>query len=152
MKAFVILGWLLLCSLFPADGQSILASTGSTNTRVRATTEKTADAILGEWLDDKQTVRIQVYKQSERYHARIVWLKDGSIAKNGTRVLENLQYTNKNSWQKGRLFYPRTDSWYDCRCTLACHNMMKIRVYLGTPILGKTIDFTRVSTAEGVSK
>jgi uncharacterized protein (DUF2147 family) len=152
MKAF-ILGWLLLCPIFSTQAQPTLAlASSATNATLTPKHIRSADAILGEWLDDQQTVRIQVYKTCDRYHARIVWLKDGSIAKTGTKVLEDLQYTQKDSWQKGRLFYPRTDSWYDCRCTLHDPMVMKVRVYIGTPLFGKTIDFKRVTTPEVAAK
>ncbi len=146
MKNVCLVAWLWLCPVLLTQAQPVLAWNGSgTNKTIPKANAKIADAILGEWLDDQQTVRILVYKKYNRYHARIVWLKDGTIARPGTPVLENLQYTSRNSWQKGRLFYPRTDSWYDCRCTLHGLAVMKVRIYIGTPLFGKTINFTRVN-------
>ncbi|MDJ1469919.1 DUF2147 domain-containing protein [Xanthocytophaga flava] len=147
MKALIILGWLLLCPIFSAGAQNTHLK-GQPVTRVANTSysEKNADAILGEWLDEKKTVRIQVYKKCNTYNARIVWLKDESIARLGSHVLEGLLYTQKNSWEEGRIFYPRTNSWYDCRCTLHNPSIMKVRVYIGTPLLGKTIEFNRIES------
>ncbi|MCU0352902.1 MAG: DUF2147 domain-containing protein [Cytophagales bacterium] len=60
---------------------------------------ETADAILGDWLDDKQTVRIRVYREHGQYHAKIVWLKDASIAPAGTQVLRNLRHDPAGKWK-----------------------------------------------------
>jgi uncharacterized protein (DUF2147 family) len=105
---------------------------------------ETADAILGDWLDDKQTVRIRVYREHGQYHAKIVWLKDASIAPAGTQVLRNLRHDPAGKWRDGRICHPRTDAWYDCRCTLQSPSVMQVRAYIGTPVFGKTVSFTRV--------
>ncbi len=149
MKALIILGWLWLCPFFSNTTQE---SNANISVSTLCSDKQKADAILGEWLDEDKTVRIQVVKKENRYQAHIVWLKDGRIAKPGTQVLQGLQYTQANTWQEGRLFYPRTDSWYNCRCTLSNPSIMKIRVYIGTPLLGKTIAFTRVDSAEMAAK
>jgi len=143
MKTLLMVGTLLLYPDLSVIAQRSIAVAGMVNYAC-AITEKPADAILGEWLDDKGTVQIQVYKADNKYHARIVWLKDATIASNGTKVLEGLQYKQNNTWQQGRIFYPRTNSWYDCRCTLHDSSLMKVRAYLGTPFLGKTLNFIRV--------
>jgi len=147
MQVFLILSWLCLCPYVSAN----VHPDSEKNAAIRSN-EKLADAILGEWLDEKQTVRIRVYREHEQYHARIVWLKDPSIARPGTPVLAGLRYSQRNSWQQGRIYYPRTGAWYDCRCTLHNTSMMKVRVYIGTPLFGKTLDFRRVDTVPGSAR
>jgi uncharacterized protein (DUF2147 family) len=101
------------------------------------------DAILGEWMDDAQTVKIAIYKQQTLYHAKIVWLRERQIAAIGTAIVKNLSYTGYNNWEGGRLFYPRTQKWYQCNCSLVSSNLLKLRVFSGIPVFGKTIYFKK---------
>jgi uncharacterized protein (DUF2147 family) len=101
------------------------------------------DAILGEWIDDLKTVKISIYKENALYHAKVIWLKEPGLVSVGTSLMRNLSYAGNNSWGKGVLYYPRTKSWYQCNCTLATKSLLKLRVFSGIPIFGKTIYFNK---------
>ena len=51
--------------------------------------QNTPDAILGTWITKAGNCKIEVYKQSEEFKAKIVWLKED---KNGMN-----DYTDKKS-------------------------------------------------------
>ncbi len=105
------------------------------------------DAILGEWIDDLKTVRISIYKENSRYHAKVLWLKEPALAATGSSLMRNLTYAaGSNSWKNGILFYPRTKSWYQCSCSLATKTLLKLRVFSGIPLLGKTIYFMKTGS------
>lgn len=101
------------------------------------------DAILGEWIDDLKTVKISIYKENTLYHAKVLWLKEPDLAGTGSSLMRNLAYAGNNSWENGILFYPRTKTWYQCNCSLATKSLLKLRVFSGIPLLGKTIYFIK---------
>jgi uncharacterized protein (DUF2147 family) len=106
-------------------------------------TNTPGDAILGEWIDDLKTVRISIYKENTCYHAKVLWLKESALAATGSSLMKNLTYAGSNNWKNGMLFYPRTKSWYQCNCSLATKSLLKLRVFSGIPLLGKTIYFMK---------
>jgi uncharacterized protein (DUF2147 family) len=103
--------------------------------------ELSPDAIVGEWMDDKSTVKMAIYKENGLFHARIVWLRDKPIAAIGSSLVRNLNYAGNNFWNKGKLFYPKTKTWYQCHCFLIEKSLLRLRVFSGTPFFGKTLYF-----------
>jgi uncharacterized protein (DUF2147 family) len=129
--------------LFPSIDVYFSKHVAGNNIEYSNYTTVSADAILGEWIDDLKTVKIAIYKENALYHAKVVWLKEPGLASIGSSLMRNLTYAGNNSWEKGMLFYPRTKTWYKCNCFLATKSLLKLRVFSGIPLLGKTIYFKK---------
>jgi uncharacterized protein (DUF2147 family) len=60
----------------------------------------------------------------------------------GLQILHTLRPSGRNIW-KGRIYDPTSGKTYKCKLTLVDANTLKIRGYLGIPLLGKTQVWTR---------
>jgi len=61
----------------------------------------------------------------------------------GLAVFTNLRASRGNKW-KGRVYDPNTGKTYKCTITLVDASTLKVRGYLGIPILGRTQVWTRL--------
>lgn len=134
---------IIFFSLLAVYGYPDSHTAGNTTVEYARYTTSSGDAILGEWIDDLRTVKISIYKENALYHAKVLWLKESALARIGSSLMRNLAYVGDNSWEKGMLFYPRTKTWYQCNCTLANKSLLKLRVFSGLPLFGKTIYFRK---------
>ena len=60
----------------------------------------------------------------------------------GLEILHTFRPSGRNSW-KGKVYDPTSGKTYKCRLTLVDANTLKIRGYIGIPLLGKTQIWTR---------
>lgn len=122
-----------------------------------------SNGILGTWFNQEKDSKIQIYKSGESYFGKIVWIKnhpaDGNPAldsKNpdeedrkkpvmGLNILKNFRFSGKNSWIEGQIYNPRDGNSYAGKMTLKNKNTLDLRGYIGSPIFGKTVTFTRVT-------
>ncbi|MFY7830124.1 MAG: DUF2147 domain-containing protein [Flectobacillus sp.] len=122
-------------------------------------TESTS--VEGMWLTADKLSKIQIYEENGKYHGKIAWLKQPTI--NGKPVLDtqnqdeslrnkpmlglvllkNFKEESKNTWRNGTIYDPRSGKTYDCVLTLKNANTLDVRGYIGKPIFGKSVTFTR---------
>ena len=113
------------------------------------------DDIVGTWLVGESKARIQVYRVGNKYHGKIIWLKeplkDGKPkvdSKNpdprlrttpvvGLVVLRDFVYDD-GEWISGEIYDPSSGKEYSCKITLPNKNTMKVRGYIGISLLGRT--------------
>ena len=143
-----------------------------------ATTPATAngDEILGLWNTQPEEygyARVEVTKQNDRYHGKIVWLsepdfpsdddggmgglpkvdrenpepglRDRSIV--GLRLLEDFGYAGKSQWKGGTIYDPANGKTYKCNIKLQPDGTLKVRGYIGVPLLGRTAIWSRPEDA-----
>jgi uncharacterized protein (DUF2147 family) len=60
----------------------------------------------------------------------------------GLAIVTNLVSSGSNEW-KGQIYDPNTGKTYKCTITLVDANTLKLRGYIGLPLLGKTRMWTR---------
>jgi len=115
-----------------------------------------SDAILGEWISELKDARINIYKQGDAYHGKIVWNKtpgrkdeknpDSSLRNRdilGTVILKNFKYKD-GSWEDGTIYDPHSGKTYSCILkTRDQHKVLDIRGYVGITLLGRTSLWTR---------
>lgn len=122
------------------------------------------DAILGTWKANEKVLTIEVYKQGQEYHARIVSFTDhhnGLPAaqrtddKNpdpalrsrkliGTDVLSGLKYSSgSKSWTGGKIYNAGSGSTYSANVELVNPGKLSVRAYKGVSLIGKTLTFHR---------
>lgn len=124
----------------------------------KAQTSNKADAILGEWLNEKQDARFLIYKSNNKYFGKIVW-GTGSETKDvknpdtklrsrelvGLTILNNFVFDGKKTWEDGSIYDPKNGKTYDCKLTLTDKNKLDVRGYVGVSLFGRTETWTRVN-------
>lgn len=123
---------------------------------------QTADAILGNWLNEEKDAKIQIYKNGSAYFGKIVWLKtpnetDGTPKldkKNGSaslrsRPIQNLVILTKftyddGEWEDGEIYDPKSGKTYSSNMKLK-GDKLEIRGYVGISLLGRTTVWTRAN-------
>lgn len=126
-----------------------------------------ADAIVGTWLANDGTAKVQIVDNQGIYSGRVVWLKDPRFPANdpggmagkpkvdrknpdpslqsrpvmGLSMLSGFHYAGNGSWDGGTLYVPSSGKSYPCKLALAADGSLKVSV--GGGIFGKTVTWTR---------
>jgi uncharacterized protein (DUF2147 family) len=128
------------------------------------------DAIIGKWRNLVGTVEIEVYKNNDKYHGKILWLKDRNYRGNDPKgiagkprmnhenpdpALKNkllinsdlfgdCVFTENQHWEKGFLYDHLNGKKYECSISMYAPDRLKVRGYIGPEILGTTMFFKRI--------
>ena len=124
--------------------------------------QNTPDAILGTWITAAGNCKIEVYKQSEEFKAKIVWLKEDKNGMNdyrdeknpdpalrsrkllGTDVVDGLHYdSSENEYTDGIIYDARNGKKWDSVVWLTDDNLLKIKGYWMFKFLSQTSTFRR---------
>lgn len=74
--------------------------------------QQAADKILGRYVNEENTRKIEVYKEGECYWGKIVWINEANAkVKTGTVVLKKIKYTGTD-WV-GYIFLPARNKTLD---------------------------------------
>lgn len=119
-----------------------------------------ADDVLGYWLTDEETAKIEIYKEGNLYNGKIVWLEepngdDGKPKLDVENPEESLQSRplmglnlvsgfvfDDDQWEDGQIYDPKEGKTYKCRMRLK-KGKLEVRGYIGAPMFGKTVVWTR---------
>jgi uncharacterized protein (DUF2147 family) len=127
------------------------------------------DDILGVWFNQEKDATIEIFKCSERYCGKIVWLKEPNYpvgSKDGVPGTPKLDHNNpkpgmKNApilgleimhdflfagdaeWKDGRVYDPKNGKTYSGKITLVSPHELNLRGYIGIPLIGRTAVWTR---------
>ncbi len=125
-----------------------------------------ADAILGKWMTVEHNLEVEVYKQENKFHAKIIWFKieDTSRPMNtrmdkknpnpslqtrkwlGMEVLRNLEYNAKdNEWQDGIIYDAKHGREWDSVAWINSEGFLKVKGYWVFRWISETLTFKRVS-------
>ena len=120
----------------------------------RAATAQEADAILGTYLNEKQTAHIEIFKDGAAYSGRIVWHKENrKDYKNpdpalqdrplvGLVFLKGFVYDpEEKEWDDGEVYAPDDGKTYSGYLWLG-DGVLKMRGYVGIPLFGRTAVLT----------
>lgn len=101
------------------------------------------DVILGRWVMKESGNIAEIYKDNEKYFARIVEIKSENKAiKTGVIVLKNFSYdAKKKTWTGGKVFAPKRNREADAELFLKNNNTLEINVSAG--MFSKTGIWTR---------
>jgi len=128
------------------------------------------DAILGKWLNGKQTANVEIYKAEGKYYGKIVWLKEpvypaddkkgmagqpkvdrensDASKRNqpimGLVILRNFVFVKDGLWEDGMIYDPENGKDYKCKMTLESPDILNVRGFIGISLLGRTDTWTRV--------
>lgn len=127
------------------------------------------DAIVGTWLTNDGTAKVQITNEQGVYNGRVVWLQapvfpagapDGLAGKPktdrnnpdaslrsrpvmGMTMLSGLHYGGGGVWEGGTLYAPASGKSYPCKVSLGADGALEVAV--GGGIFGKTVAWTRAS-------
>ena len=128
-----------------------------------ATAKTGPDDIVGTWVDANGQAHLQIYKEGNKYHGKLIWLKVPNWPKTGTpkldinnpdksqhtkpllglQILRNFVYDD-GEWNGGRIYDPQNGKDYKCYLKLKDANTLSMRGYIGISLLGRTEIWTRV--------
>jgi uncharacterized protein (DUF2147 family) len=129
-----------------------------------------ADAIVGKWLNGKQTAHVEIVKADGKYSGKIVWLKEPVYPANdkkgmagkekvdrenpdparrnrptlGLLVLRGFVFASEGHWDSGLIYDPENGKDYKCKMTLKSADVLDVRGYIGISLIGRTETWTRV--------
>ncbi|MGF1636407.1 MAG: DUF2147 domain-containing protein [Cyclobacteriaceae bacterium] len=116
------------------------------------------DAIIGTWLTDEKNAKIEIYKEGNKYHGKIVWLEDSPEElldtenpdpklRNrplfGLKLLEGFEYEG-GEWKNGEIYDPQSGKTYACYIKLNKPDQLYVRGYIGVSLLGRTSYWDKV--------
>ncbi len=123
------------------------------------------DAILGKWITVEKSLEVEVYKQDNRFKAKIIWFKiqDTTRPLNtrtdeqnpnpalrsrkwlGMDVLRKLKYNaDDNQWQDGIIYDPKHGREWDSVAWISDAGLLKVKGYWVFKWLSETLTFKRV--------
>lgn len=104
-----------------------------------------ADQLNGIWTNEQKTIRIEFFKSSTDYAAKIVWLAEPNdengkpkldvenpntaLRKNtlvGTVIIYNLKFDGKRTYNSGKIYAPRRGMTADCSIKLISPDKIEI--------------------------
>lgn len=129
-----------------------------------------SESLLGKWWSEKKDAHIDIYKCSDTYSGKIVYLTEPNFSQKdvpamagkpkvdllnpdpakqnipiiGLNILSGFQYVGNSEWEGGIIYNPNDGKTYKCDLKLENTDRLKLRVYVGVAALGKTLYWTRV--------
>lgn len=122
-----------------------------------------ADAALGNWLNDTKDVKTLFFKCGDKVCGKIVWMKEPNHPNGQPKLdvnnpdpkrrnqpilnlvpLRDFAFNGTNAWEDGKIYNGENGREYDCKLTLVGKNELEVRGYVGVPMLGKSMTWTRV--------
>lgn len=114
-----------------------------------------ADRILGTYLTENKTGKVEVTKQNGKYIGTLVWTvvegakdeknPDASLRKRtlkGVVILKDMTYDN-GIWKNGTIYDPESGNTYKATIKLKSDGNLTLRGYIGVPALGRNSVWTR---------
>ena len=128
-----------------------------------------ADSIIGIWNESNNDAQFEIYKCASLYCGKIHSLREPNEpppdrstpghpktdSKNpdpglrnrplvGMPFMSGFEYQGQNTW-KGKIYNLEDGKTYNCRLSLAGANLLQVRGYVGIPLLGETVTWTRAN-------
>lgn len=114
-----------------------------------------ADRILGTYLSENKTGKVEVTKLNGKYIGTLVWTSiegakdeknpDASLKKRtlkGVVILKDMTYDN-GIWKNGTIYDPESGNTYKATIKLKSDGNLTLRGYIGVPALGRNSVWTR---------
>jgi uncharacterized protein (DUF2147 family) len=118
---------------------------------------------LGTWYAEGGAARVAIESCGNELCGRVVWLRspideDGCELRDqrnpdpalrgrrveGMQILRGLRRRADGSWGNGRIYDPASGNTYTCQLALEGDDRLRLRGYVGIPLIGRTTTWTRV--------
>ncbi|HEY9006061.1 DUF2147 domain-containing protein [Ohtaekwangia sp.] len=130
-------------------------------TMISVLAQSRADQIVGVWLTEDQDARVEIYKTSDKYQGKIIWLLNPNDKKTGKplldtenkdaakrsmpvlglQIIRDLSFSD-GQWKDGSIYDPESGKSYKAKIALADKNTLEMTGYIG--MFGSTETWTRV--------
>ena len=123
-----------------------------------------AEQVLGHWLTPNDNAVIEIYAEKDRFHGRIVALKDPLYAPGhenglggkpkvdrmnpdsglrtrpiiGLKLVENFVFVGDGRYEHGSIYDPREGDMYQCEMALQADGTLEVHGFIGISLFGKT--------------
>ncbi len=106
--------------------------------------QEPSDKIVGTWINEEKTNKIEIYKANDSYAGKIVWISamdnnPGSQPKDknnpkpelrnrdllGIDIITGLKYSS-GKWINGTLYTPKRGMYADCKVELLTNGQLKV--------------------------
>jgi len=120
---------------------------------------------IGLWYAEGGAARVAIEARGDALCGRVVWLRspfddDGCDLRDrnnpdpalrrrpvvGLDVLHGLKARSDGTWDDGGIYDPSTGNTYTCSLTLDGDDRLRLRGYVGIPLIGRTTTWTRVGS------
>lgn len=123
------------------------------------------DDVVGTWLNGQKTAHVSIFKASDYYYGKIIWLKEPNDKDGKPRtdvnnpdetkqstplmnllILKGFKYKDKHNWADGTIYDPKNGKTYSCKMWFDDGKLdeLKIRGYIGISMIGRTDTWTKV--------
>jgi len=122
-----------------------------------AQNNKSADDLIGTWLVQDGSGKVEIKKSGNKYTGRLVWIhppldengKPWLDTKNpdknlktrpqlGLPLLNDFIYDGNHLWTDGSIYDPESGSTYRCKITMKSKETIEVRGYIGISLFGRT--------------
>ena len=113
------------------------------------------DKILGTYMSENKTGKVQVTKQNGKYIGTLVWTSiegakdeknpDSSLKTRtlkGSVILKDMSYVD-GVWKNGTIYDPESGNTYKATIKIKPDGNLTLRGYIGVPALGRNSTWTR---------
>lgn len=113
------------------------------------------DKLLGTYMSENKTGKIQVTKQNGKYIGTLIWtsIENAKDEKNpdaalktrtlkGSVILKDMTYVD-GVWKNGTIYDPESGNTYKATIKLKSNGDLTLRGYIGVPALGRNSTWTR---------
>jgi uncharacterized protein (DUF2147 family) len=148
---FVYAGIFALLAATPAGAQSL------TPIAIQSPT------LAGVWLHPNQRIGVEIAGCGEHMCGKLVWLKRPDDAQGrpladwknkdpalrarpllGLTILSGLRRAGERTWADGKIYNPDDGADYQTLMSIRRDGSLRVRAYVGVPVIGKTVIWTRV--------
>lgn len=119
--------------------------------------------VLGRWLTESRKGAVEIYRCADHLCGRVVWIKPGEPSTDqlnpnralrtrpicGLVLMGGFRPSGKDQWSGGWAYSPEVGKTYSARMTLQPDGTLKLRGYVGIPLLGESQIWTPASPALG---
>jgi len=129
-----------------------------------------SSAILGTWEVEDGSGKIEIQRCGEKYCGRIVWIREPNYPADdsggmggkplldrenpdrglrdrpqlGLRIMEGYTFRGENFWDNGTIYNTENGKTYRSTMTLLAHDRLKLRGFIGIPLIGGSTVWKRV--------
>jgi len=126
---------------------------------------------VGVWYAEGGAAKVAIEPCGEELCGRVVWLRspydeDGCDLRDrrnpdptlrgrkveGLEILQGLTRRPDGTWANGRIYDPASGSTYTCQLALDGDDRVRLRGYVGIPLIGRTTTWTRVGAENRVCR
>jgi uncharacterized protein (DUF2147 family) len=122
-----------------------------------------ADLVIGNWLVQDKKAKVQIFKRSNKYFGKLVWLKEPNNEQGkpkldkenpeenqrsrpilGLELLRDFVYDEDLVWEDGEIYDPKNGKTYSCKMTLSADGRtLDVRGYIGISLIGRSQTWSR---------